>query len=78
MRERLARVTRGTLRVRKHCVFRWWRAEQWWTDESAPRTVEIEPHHCDDCVAAVEKIARAGRSETVISRPAPLAVSLSV
>ena len=48
-------------------MFRWWRAEQWWTDEAAPRTVEIETHHCEDCVAAVQKIARAERRDTVLS-----------
>ncbi len=58
MRERSPTVTRGTIRVRRHCTFRWYRADRWWDNSVATRTVEIEPHHCSACVAAVEKLCR--------------------
>ena len=58
MRERSATVVRGTIRVRRHCTFRWWRADRWWDDSEATRNIEIEPHHCGACIAAVEKLGR--------------------
>ncbi len=59
MRERTATVSRGTIRVRRHCTFRWWRADRWWDDSEATRHIEIEPHHCAACIAAVERLRRA-------------------
>lgn len=49
-------MTRGTIRVRRHCTFRWWRANRWWDDSEERKTVEVEPHHCQACITAVQKL----------------------
>ena len=54
------RVIYGTTKVRDCCVFRWWRIERWWEASPSPdskRNIEIEAHHCKDCVRTLRRVA---------------------
>jgi len=40
----------GTIVIREHCTFTWRQ-----TESAYQRLVDIEPHHCDTCVAYLAK-----------------------
>jgi hypothetical protein len=51
------RVIHGTTRVRDCCTFQWWRVERWWESTESRRHIEIESHHCRECVRVLRRVA---------------------
>ena len=40
----------GETMIRRHCTFRWTEPI-----EIGPRVYEVEPHHCKECIAELER-----------------------
>ncbi len=42
----------GSVTVRGHCTFHWWQL----TRSAGPRVAEVNPGHCDTCVAELLRL----------------------